>query len=267
MNFDRTGRLVLKNLRIASWVLSKESWDGRFNGPKVLVNSVPKCGTNLVQEMVQNWPGMRGSITRTKGGPWEGESDRLIGRISKGTCVTSHYHYSTCLAEHCRARNVKVIHVVRDFRDALLSHINFIGKIGESHKHGVLFNEATSFDDKIDMCLDGVPGILLGWKDMLPLYNGWLDSGAHILRYEELCKSDFYEDGGVGLKNIAELSKYLEVDMPEIEKIQRVTNQSSGLTYNSPGINKWKKGFSAKQQAKVNLVLEPHLRLWGYDLG
>ena len=266
MNYDRTGRLVLKNLRIASWVLSKESWDGRFNGPKVLVNSVPKCGTNLVQEIVQNWSGMRGSITRTKGGPWLGESDSLIARISKGTCVTSHYHYSTGLAEHCRAKNVKVIHVVRDFRDALLSHINFIGKIGEGHKHGRLFTETTTFDDKIDICLDGVNGTLLGWKDMLPLYNGWLDSGAHILRYEDLCNSEFYEEGGVGVKRIAELSKFLEVGMPEIEKIQRVTNLSSGLTYNSPGISKWKKGFNAEQLTKVNSALESHLRLWGYEL-
>lgn len=130
---------------------------------------------------------MRGRVTRTltlRGG--EGSLVKTLSGINRGQCVPAHIPDRVAVDTAIDERDICHVLIVRDFRDVILSNIQYLQGIHKSHPHNVVFEKLSTLDEKIDACLKGLPEInMMAWPELIKNYRGWLSSeNILIVRYE-----------------------------------------------------------------------------------
>ncbi|MDG4715192.1 sulfotransferase domain-containing protein [Winogradskyella marincola] len=105
---------------------------GRKQGPKVVLNSLPKFGTHLLESLFLQLPFMRHCGKKTlrleTQNPIEPKV-KVLSSIKNGQFLLSHMQYHEKALKTINTNNTKIIHLVRDPRDVLLSHLNYIEKM------------------------------------------------------------------------------------------------------------------------------------------
>lgn len=259
-------KLVNKNVRILTHGLCAKSIYGRLTGPKVLVNSVPKAGTNLLQELMQNIPIMRGRITRTfslKNG--EKYLVNQLSNIKKGQCVPAHISYNAEIDRAMGKLGIRHILIIRDFRDVILSNIKYLDGIHKSHPHNLVFAKLTTLDEKIDACLNGVPEVkMMAWPVLINRYRSWLNSDkVLVVHYENLVS----KNKKVSEDEIGRIVEYIGIHNDvDVAMIRKNMFNPRGLTFNAPGVAKWENGFAPYQISKLNEALGDELNFYGYEI-
>ncbi len=266
MEIRRLVKQIRKHFRILVDGVGPSAIQGRFIGPKVLINSIPKAGTNLLQELILLLPLMRGCVRRTltlrKGSEW------LVNELSslkKGQCAGAHVSYDAAVDKAIRENGISHVLIVRDFRDVIYSYIHYLHALHKSHPHNTVFGGLSTLDEKIQACLSSRPEIgMMAWPEMISRYRQWLSAGdILVVRYENLIN----QDSKIAEAEIHRIIDYLNL-MPEID-VSEVRNKmfnSKGLTFNAPGIGKWKKNFNQHQIAVLNQALGEELMFFGYEI-
>lgn len=269
MNFDRRIKLSRKFIRIIGLGLRPTAILGMTKGPKVIINSIPKSGTNLIQEMLHNFPLLRGVITRTLTSKMD---ENLLTckfrRIKKGQCIPAHLFYDKKLENIMIDKDIRMILVVRDFRDAILSHINYIDNIDVDHPHHLLFSGLSSLDDKIDICLKGAPESgFTAWGDLVHGFRGWLASSRVLMvRFEDIIGRQSHDEPDKRRASIIKIAEFLDLRGVNIDFIVSKMYDKRGLTFHSPSSGKWKIILSAPQANKITSCLASELSFFGYDI-
>lgn len=259
-----------KLVRKFSWVLllglRPTAILGRFVGPKVLINSIPKSGTNLIEEVLHYCPLTRGKIQRTLLPTMA--MDKIIHKLSslkKGQCIPAHLYYSEEVMDVITSNGIKVIFVIRDIRDSLLSHITYLEKIDTTHPHAKIFEKYNSLDEKLEIYLNGSEEFLR-WSDFVNNYRGWYTAKQNVLvvRFEELINP---EDNWISRTNtLKSIAAFLGFDNIDIDYIADKMINEKGLTYNAPSVNKWINIFTKEQKDKVSTNLADELFFLGYSI-
>lgn len=266
MEFSRIAKQINKNASILAGGLAWSALKGRFVGPKVLINSIPKSGTNLLQEFVNLLPLMRGKVTKVLS--LDNGAEQLVKklyRFSKGQSVHGHIAYHQAVDNAIQANGIKHLLIIRDFRDVILSNIRYLESHHVSHPHNVVFSKLKSMDEKIHTCLVGAPeGGIRAWPDLIRDYRGWLSSEKiHIVRFENLVSKNSIIAEGEIHKTLEFLELKIETD---VSKIRTEMFNPKGLTFNSPGVNKWKTAFSQQQIKLLNEALAEELNFFEYPI-
>lgn len=239
---------------------------GRFIGPKVLVNSIPKSGTNLLYELVLLLPLMRGSVTRTLNlGKGEGALCQRISNIRKGQCLPGHISYNESVDEIMMKMNVRHILIIRDFRDVILSCMTYLDGLHVSHPHNHFFTQFKSVDEKLKAHLEGAEEYhITPQAHLIHSFREWLNSkNILIVKYEDLAGSDVRVSEGVIENIVSYLGIQEDINIPAIRK--KMFNPN-GLTYNAPGVEKWRKTLTASQISLLNSALKKELEYFGYEV-
>ncbi len=163
---------------------------------RVLVNGSPKSGTTWMLNMIASIPGYK-SV---------GNYDRVIERYAEtrpGDVVHGHAWYKDGLPELIAQHNIRVILMIRDPRDQLVSRMFHI-KRSSRHSWHQRF-QGLSNHEALLLCIEGsedLPGI----NAMVNLIRTWLDSHAPMIsiRYEDLLRDPVVHFGRV--------LKYLEIE-------------------------------------------------------
>lgn len=153
--------------------------DGRKNPKqKVLVNGSPKTGTTWMLKMIESIPGYH------EVGNFNGEIARYH-TVKTGDVVHGHDWLSPELAEILNKNAIKVVLMIRDPRDQLISRVFHIRRVQDHAWHQRL--NTVSMDEAIMLCIEGGDG-LPGTRTMIELTQTWLDNRLDIIcvRYEEL---------------------------------------------------------------------------------
>lgn len=239
---------------------------GRFVGPKVLVNSVPKAGTNLLQELVTLLPLMRGKVTKTFS--LMNGVDELVYKLNglqKGECAPGHVLYDARIEQAIKENDIRHILIVRDFRDVVYSNIRYIETIHVTHPHNKVFSKLSTLDEKIQACLLGNPDVqMIALPYFISQYREWVTCGnALVVRYENLLSLD----RNIAEQEIRKIIKYLGIDADvDVAKVRAKMFNPNGLTFNSPGVDKWRKNFTQEQIALLNSSLGEELSYFGYKV-
>ena len=174
--------------------------NNRFNKKqKVLVNGSPKTGTTWMLKLVNSIPGYHGL------GNFHGEIERYR-TIEPGEVVHGHDWYTTELSQILKDKDIKVVLMMRDPRDQLISRVFHVRR-DENHKwHEQL--KTSSMDEAIELCIEGREG-LPGTRTMVELTQSWFNSEIEIIvvRYEKLV-----DDPQIELSKVLE---YLEMNLPD----------------------------------------------------
>jgi len=162
---------------------------------RVYVNAFPKCGTHLLELIIQT---MANPMNTTKG-PWAGcfadhswttkwipdkQVFRQLGFIRDGTYAKGHLGYREDLMHFLWGIGAAVVFVYRDLRDVAVSLTHHILN-EKTHSHPEWYGEL-GFDGALLAVIQGLgqyAGVVRRWEQ----YAGWLDiDWIHKVKYEDL---------------------------------------------------------------------------------
>jgi len=166
---------------------------------KVLVNGSPKTGTTWMVKLISSIPGYK------EVGNFDGEI-RRYNTVQAGDVVHGHDWYTPELADLLAKNQIKVVLLLRDPRDQLISRVFHIRRV-ETHPWHQRLNEV-SLDEAIMLCIEGREG-LPGTRTMIELTQSWLNHGTDqvVVRYEDLLNNPG--------KEFSRVLEYLEVKLSD----------------------------------------------------
>jgi hypothetical protein len=132
--------------------------------PPILVNSIPKCGTHLLDQIVGSIPAARNfgeflssmtSSFRFQRRPTECLCRILEGSIP-GELVRSHLFYSQDVADSIRRMGFVHFFIFRDPRDVVVSEALYYRRINRWHRLHPLFRDADSDAAAILLAINGL---------------------------------------------------------------------------------------------------------------
>lgn len=123
---------IERSKRYSSLLAQPRRVVGRLVGPRILVASVPKSGTNMLMHTLNLFPYLtiKGSLA---GLPLEGHREG-IANLKPGQVISSHRSMEdlSTVVDKC---NVKVIFITRDPRDVCISLVHYVMKNPEHDLH------------------------------------------------------------------------------------------------------------------------------------
>lgn len=244
-------------------------------GPRVLANSIPKAGTNLLSRVMKMMPN---TVER-----WSYHIDETLPGIERqlragrrGQVVTAHFPWSDGLASLARELDYRVLLMVRDPRDIAVSNVNYVTRMDLSHPlHRVL--EDLPDDDARLMTMIEPPGDLLAglpdvWQnDGLVTFLPWLDEpNCLVVRFEDLVGAKGGGSDAVQHKTIQQIADHIGASLNDAlhAKIAReLFGNSESKTFHKGQIGGWKAHFKPEHTSAFKRRSNAVLVRLGYENG
>ncbi len=155
--------------------------------PKIVTISIPKSGTHLLERILCLHPELYRPIIPTinPDNVYEyGDLNSLLGRLKPSQVLVTHLYYSENYAKWLEESDAKVLFMVRDPRDVVISSAHF-----ESPKHHLReqLDAADDIQSRIELLVKGdtssnIPPI----AEYLAQFTGWMKRNCMVVRFEEL---------------------------------------------------------------------------------
>jgi sulfotransferase 6B1 len=178
--------------------------------PRVFINSIPKSGTHLLTAALDVTPGIQNSgihiltwqVNQGARGPGDNESfrfdqssfSRVLERVNRGQYLSAHLRWEQEILRCLRSLDYRIIFVIRDPRDVVVSELHYIKGLRRHYLHPFLVNAFQSDDERLSALLNGVDGRaewasyrIAAAAERYRRFYGWLvSSSVYALRFEEL---------------------------------------------------------------------------------
>lgn len=268
---DQITKIAAEELKFGIRSLQFRVGSGRgYRQPRVLVNGSPKTGTTWMIKLITSIPGFRPV------GNFEGEIGRYA-QVQPGEVVHGHDVFTPELKELLDANQIKVVLMVRDPRDQVVSRMFHIRRDPNNRQNRKFL--AMSDDEAILACIEGGPGIRSA-LDLVALTKSWLAPGFNgiCVKYEDLIQEP--------AEKFLEVARYLEIPLSEsftrsvvlrnrferltvgkkVWKSWRPAGQADPSSHFRKGIaGDWKNYFNDAHKAKFKEVAGAALVELGYE--
>lgn len=248
---------------------------GPAEGPRVAVTSVPKAGTHLLISALKRVPGVRVIPELVLGKVSVDGRIRRLQRIAPLQVLVGHLVYEPRLAEALAARGVKLVLMIRDPRDVVVSLAKYIPREPVGHRfHDHFTRVLTSDDERIMACIRGVPGEHArdgrAQPDIGTLfgsYLAWTERHAvHTCRFEDLVGP---HGGGSERAQLDELQRLTDwlgfgLNAGQVAAIAGATFSKDSLTFRKGEIGDWTNHFTPQHEAAFREVAPALLARLGY---
>lgn len=238
--------------------------------PKILINSVPKSGTNLLVQIINGIP----NITR------KAESD--LFQLLNGDYAIGHIPFSKEFLSQLQKSSIKQVFIYRDIRDVTVSLRHFINDKFHGHPlHYVFKHRLNTKEQQLDALINGVdligeeknnswklhryPGVFLELKS---IYR-WVEEHSILsLRYEDLVRNEDSKN-----REILRIIDYLWEESPQAlndkEKLLHLMkgniNPKKSWTFRKGKIGNWKEEFNSKHKEDFKRIAGDLLISLGYE--
>ncbi|MCF1420928.1 sulfotransferase domain-containing protein [Mangrovimonas futianensis] len=239
-------------------------------GPKVILNSMPKSGTHLLESLFFQLPLMRHCGRKTLKIETQNPLTlklKIISSVKKGQFLLSHMQYHEDILNVSRENNIKIVHLIRDPRDVLISHLNYIEKMDKTQKSHQYLNQFDMRFDKLKAIVDGREHIIEPFKEVLNKFYPWTqESDVNLVKFESLIGVDgggsSYEQKTV-VKRICDFLS-IEVSENQLDSICKEIYSIKSSTFNKGKIGSWKVTLNEEEQNWINTVLQNEIEKYGY---
>ena len=243
---------------------------GRFSGPKIFANSIPKSGTNLLEKVFYQMPVIRYSSYRTLRKHTDSKEKILkkISSLKKGTYQMGHVDFDNDVVQQLHLNNFRTILMIRDPRQIIISHYKYVSYIDTNHPTYHFFKNLKDDNDRLLAVINGVDGVVESINDVLSSYESWLnDSKILVIKFENLIGE---QGGGSKYKQhatIENICKHIDLDLTdnEIKKIANKIYDKKSPTFRAAKIDSWKEEFSIEQKAILKKCIGNWLIKYGYE--
>jgi len=240
------------------------------DGPRVFCITVPKAGTHLLERALCLHPALARKLLRTvrsnnvaKLGGLEG----IARGLRRGQVAMSHLHHTPDHAEILSREGLVTIFLVRDPRDIVVSEAVYLASGDRRHRLHPMFASQPDAKERILLLLrgDSEHGVVaMGRK--LERYAGWLDSGALVVRFEDLVGSS---GGGDDERQRAALrSIFAHLGLPEedidIRSLAAHLFSAKSPTFHRGAIGQWRQQFDPEIEAAFRESVGDAMARYGY---
>ena len=177
--------------------------DAFKNSPPTLINSVPKSGTHLLEQIISSLPGRKtyGAFlaSMTSSFTFKQRSNSSIERFVKtflpDEVIRSHPFHTDAVAKLLEERNVAQYFIHRDPRDVVVSEAHYLKEMNKWHRLHRHFRNLPNIQSAIALAIRGLPDhdtlVYPDVNERYRQYTGWIaDALTFPIRYEELCSDD-----------------------------------------------------------------------------
>ncbi len=245
-------------------------------GPRIFANSIPKAGTNLIKRTVNLLPCV---VPR-----WTYHLDqRIPGTMKqlqythKGQAVTAHMGWSADLVALLSSREFRILFILRDPRDVLVSFVDYVTRKDPSHLLHAYFNTLPSDDERLLASIIGVDGRhlpygipLLSAGEQLEAYLPWLDEpGCLTFSFEDLVGSAGGGDDANQLRTVAAIVDHLglKATRKEIDDLAGRVFSRKVRTFRKGRIRDWPNHFTGRHKEAFKENAGDTLIRLGYETG
>lgn len=269
-NFEKYKYYVLKRQEIFFHGLQKSQLKGRNIGPKVVLNSLPKSGTHLLESMFFQLPLMRHSGKRTLRSETQSLIDpklKVISKLKKGQFLLAHMQFDSSIVQTANTNDVKIIHLIRDPRDVLLSHLNYIQNMDTTQKSHRFISQYDTKLDKLKAMIVGKQDVLEPFPLVLKKFQPWMNQ-QHVLcvKFEHLIGPNgggTQEDQTQAVKKILDFIS-IEINNEELEQICGKIFSSKSSTFNKGKIGNWKRALTPEEAKWLNEAIGNEINNYNY---
>lgn len=190
---------------------------------------------------------------------------RILDFIHQQGFATSHMMYSDQTAALLEERHMKMILVLRDPRDVVISQANYIP--GQSGHFLHKLYQDLSFDERVLLSIQGKPGRFLSICSRMDGIIPWLDKEyVHPVRFEDLVGP---EGGGSRSSQLAALkgmSDFLDLDLSR-DTIEAIAGSLFGgtETFRRGRAGAWREAFNADHVQAFKTSCSQTLIRLGYE--
>lgn len=247
--------------------LTRQEVQAYCYGPKVLANSCPKSGTNLLIRILSLFPLL---VDRWKYSIVRGnlKLPEQFPAIRKGQYVASHLYWSRELVDALNTANIKTLFIIRDLRDVVVSRAYYHTYSLTSHPAYTYLNSLKSDAERLMVAIRGIDKPGMGFcsiGDWARGYTPWLDEPTCLtIRFEELIGSAGGGNDQQQVESVRAIASHLrqELSTNQIHEIASQAFFKKANTFRKGQIGDWSNSFSdVHKQAFKELAGEPLIRL------
>ncbi len=270
--FSRYKFYIEKKVKIFFQSLAISRLKGRLNGPKVVLNSLPKSGTHLIETFFFELPnishyGGRTIMMNTHDNSIESGIKKL-SKVGKGQFVPAHIQYDDVVYKLFKENQFKVIQMIRDPRDVLISHWLYVKNLDKTHKAHAYISGIKNDFEQFKAIVVGEEGIIEPFSNVASKFYGWLNkSDILVVRFEDLVGSKGGGSDAVQLKVVKSIAQHIGFSSAA-EDLKTLTSKifsTKSSTFNTGTIGKWKKVFNQEHKDLCKAKIQHILELYGYE--
>lgn len=269
-NIDRALIFSRKIARTQWQGMRLSAWLGRFQGTKVLSNSIPKAGTNLMERALMFMPGMRMAPFRTLL-DWDEISPktaRRLKRLHRGQFINAHLPSHQALLELLSENGIKTIFMIRDPRDVAISNYKYVCEIDTTHYSHRFVAELPDDDARLMAVIRGIDGAVASVSELWRRFDGWFhDPNTLVVKYEDLIGSRGGGSSQLQLERILAISMHLGHGLSETEiaNIASSIYSTKASTFRKGKIGTWRNSFTDEHVALFKELTGDLLVRLGYE--
>jgi sulfotransferase 6B1 len=279
--FNYAYRFSTRLIRAALQKAGKAQPETVYLSSPVLVNSIPKSGTNLLKNIVFAIPNAHFVKDMSLASMIDMPKERLvyikdrISDLSPGCVYTGHIPYSPAIADWINKQGIKQVFICRDPRDVTVSLYHYVMK--EKPKRHAAYEMYAALGSDSERLLGSICGIGEGRtkyklspssmpniKMVFDAYEKWLsDENTFVIRYEDLTGAD---ENRIG--TIEKMLSFLGVPFNQqlVENIL-ILGEDTGKsrTFRRGGSGAWKEEYSEIHIKAFRSIAGDLLDKWGYS--
>lgn len=245
----------------------------RFFGPKILVTSVPKSGTNLLVHTLSLFPQLTfdGTTVRLSAT----ERRQKFNKIRRGCIVSSHISKNPELENIITENNIRVLFIIRDPRDVSVSLYYWIKKTDYHYFHE-MYSSFSNDHERLEKIITGyepsqsdgnkkgIASIDRHFRRLLP----WMDDRRCLtVRFENLIGPSGGGEREQQLATIIEIAGFLNTHLndQDITFIGDNIFSNRTATFRKGQTGSWREEFSEEHKDVFKEVAGQLLIDLGYE--
>ena len=277
-------RLSTRLLRDVSNMLGLEHGAPR----PVLVNSIPKSGTNLLLNIVLAMPGTQYAGDLSLAAERDVPEDRLIFvkerilDLRSGRVYTGHIPYAIEIAEWLCEQGIKQLFIYRDPRDYTVSLYHYVMREAQPrHAYYEMFSNLGSDSERLLGAIRGIgqgqtkyrlsPSSVPNVRLIYEAYMGWItDKNTFALRYEDLVRGRAGQRSNKAASTVMDILWYLGVirDTHDITLVDNILTEGmdpgKSHTFRRGGSGAWREEYTEQHIEAFRSVADDLLTELGY---
>ncbi len=249
----------------------------RLDGPRVLANSVPKSGTNLLLECLSLFPNLRPSFAHVEMNanrrPGTAELERGVRKTGRGQYTSAHVFHDEANARIVREADLRMVLIVRDPRDVVTSHFHYVTEKNTTHRLTDHYQALPDDNARLMASIRGVDGENTRDSDPLESIGEWMDAFlgwgetpyTTVVRFEDLIGPRGGGDRDVQRETVRTIADHLDTDLREerVEYVAQNTFSTGSSTFRKGLIGDWRNHFEPEHVA----AFKEEAGDWLVDLG
>ncbi len=249
-----------------------------YPGPRTLIISIPKAGTHMLTATLNSFPKLMSSqrhirmpdvadIEKTLLNedeffvPDVVKLKAALNKIRKGQFGSAHFFYNRDVEGVLKNLDFKIIFVIRDPRDIVVSQYKYISNLKRHPYHDFFLEQLKTPEAQLRACIEGIKGAdvyrknnglkfmsndFAGIADKLRAYGGWLDSPiVQTVSFEKLRGLAGGGDDATRIEGFNSIAKHINREMPEerLIKLLGASKTTKSATFRKGTIGEWRKYF------------------------